>query len=329
MSQINSPADIQQLANTFRQSRVFLTAFELGIFTPLDKKPLTSEQVAITLKTSPRATDRLLNVLVNIGLLIKENNLFSNTAIASKHLVKGKTGYMAGLSHTVNLWDSWTTLSEVVKKGESIDLESEVNDRGENWLDAFIAAMHSRGSVQGKELCTLLDLSKSRKLLDLGGGSGIFSVEFIKAFPNLKATVFDLPNVIPLTKKYIDNESMSGLIDTLSGNYLIDNIGSDYDSIFLSAIIHSNSPDENKLLIKKCFDALNPKGQIIIVDYLMSNDRLTPEVGALFAINMLVATDEGDTYTETEVKGWLRVAGFKNIICENTSWYAGILISEK
>lgn len=322
MPKINSPADIQLLANTFRESRVFLTAYELGIFTSLDNYKLTSEQISEKLNTNHRATDRLMNVLVNLGLLNKENNLFANTLLASKFLVKGKPDYMEGLSHINNLWETWTTLTSVLKKDDKTVKE-------DNWLDSFIAAMHSRGKSQAVELAKQLDLNGMKKMLDVGGGSGIFSVEFLKANPELNAVVYDLPNVIPITKKYIEKENLSERIGTMKGDYLKDDIGSGYDMIFLSAVIHSNSPGENKLLIKKCFNALNSGGKIIVVDYLMSDDRLTPDIGALFAINMLVATDEGDTFTESEMREWLEEAGFKYNNRLNTSWSAGVMIANR
>ena len=157
----------------------------------------------------------------------------------------------------------------------------------------------------------------------------MFSFAMINQNPSLKAVVFDLPNVIPITKRYIENEGYKGKVETVSGDYLKDELGEGYDMIFLSAIIHSNSPEENILLIKKCTSALNSKGQIVIMDNIMDEDRVSPYNGALFALNMLVGTDNGDTYTEAEVNSWMSKAGIKEFRRIDTEFENSLIIGKK
>ncbi len=266
MEKYQNPADIMELANGFRASRVFLTAFELGIFSVLGDEGKTSSEAASSIKTDSRAADRLMNALSAIGIIEKKNGKFYNTPAAAKFLVKGKPSYMGGLGHTVNLWDTWTNMTEAVIKGTAPEVRASVNDRGENWLDSFIAAMHMRAKQQAPVIISQIDLNGVSKVLDVGGGPGTFSFAFVNSKEGLKATVFDLPNVVPLTHKYIEQEGYTGKVDTLEGDYLKNDIGSGYDLAFLSAVIHSNSPDENKLLFKKCFKALNKNGQLVVLD---------------------------------------------------------------
>jgi SAM-dependent methyltransferase len=129
----------------------------------------------------------------------------------------------------------------------------------------------------------------------------------------IEATVFDLPNVVPITKKFIDKEGFTGKIKTQAGDYTKDELPTGFDLVFLSAIIHSNPAEINQKLIRKCFKALNTNGKIIIQDWIMNNDRTQPTSGAIFAINMLVGTESGDCFTEAEVVDMLNNAGFKNI----------------
>jgi predicted O-methyltransferase YrrM len=318
-----------EFANAFRASRVLLTAFELDIFTILESREKSSHDAAKQIGTNQRATDRLLNALAALGLLKKKNGKFSNTTVASKFLVRGKPGYMGGLAHTVNLWDSWSTMTEAVKEGTSVLGRKPVNDRGGQWLDAFITAMHMRAKQQAPVIASMLDFSGVSKVLDVGGGSGAFSFAFVNVKKDLNAVVFDLPSVIPLTRKYIESEGFSGKVDTVIGDYLKDNLGSGYDMIFLSAIIHSNSPEENKLLFKKSVNALNPNGQLVVVDYIMNDDRTEPALGALFALNMLVGTKAGDTYTESEVLSWMDETGFVNIVRKDTEFGTSLVIGRK
>jgi SAM-dependent methyltransferase len=122
---------------------------------------------------------------------------------------------------------------------------------------------------------------------------------------------------------------MSPNISFIGGNYLEDDFQGEYDLIFLSAIVHINNFDQNKKLIRKCFDALNPNGRIIIKDWIMSEDRIEPAGGVYFALNMLVGTESGDTYTESEMKDWLTSAGISKIERKNTSFGSSLLIGYK
>jgi len=304
----NKSQYLRELIYGFQKSRIVLTAFELGIFSVLGSGELSSVEVAAKSTTETRATDRLLNALVALELLIKEKDKFRNSDIASQFLVKGKPSFMGGIMHSVNLWDTWSNLTLSVKTGKPSARQA-INDRGENWLEAFIAAMHDRAIQQAAPSVALINLDGVKRVLDLGGGSGAFAMAFTDANDNISATVFDLPNVIPLTEKYIRENGYTGRINTLTGDYTEDSIGDGYDLIFLSAIIHSNSYEINKRLVAKCAETLNPGGQLVIQDHIMSEDRTQPIQGAVFAINMLVGTAEGDCFTSTEIKYWMSQAG--------------------
>ncbi len=322
------PEEIRALANSFQQSRILLSAIELGLFTTLDKQMLPSKEVAKKINADERATDRLMNALVALGFLRKVHGKFFNSENASQYLVKNKPEFMGGLFHSLGLWNTWSSLTESVKAGTSA-AERKPSPGGVDWLESFIGAMHYRGVKEAKITALMLDLSASKKMLDVGGGSGAFAMEFIKKNSSMSAVVFDLPNVIPITSRYVEQEKMDDKISYLSGDYLVDDFGGGYDLIFLSAIVHINSFDENNLLIKKCYNSLNTDGQIVIKDWVMNEDRTEPAGGAFFALNMLVGTERGDTYTETEMKNWFTNAGIKKIERKNTSFGSSLMIGYK
>jgi SAM-dependent methyltransferase len=307
-----NPNTIREFASSFQKSRILLTGFELDLFTNLDEKGKTSPQLARDLQLDAHACERLLNALVSLGFLAKKNELFFNTADSFTFLSKKSPEYMGGLMHSNHLWNTWSHLTRVVKTGKSAN-PSEINVRGEDWLFSFISAMHDRAKKQAPMQVANIDLSEIKSVLDIGGGSGAFSMEFVSRKPGLEATVFDLPNVVPITKKFIEKEGFSNRVKTSTGDYTTDDLPKGFDLVFLSAIIHSNSLETNQLLINKCYDALNKNGKIIIQDWIMNNDRTQPVSGAVFAINMLVGTEAGDCFTEAEVAGMFTKAGFKNI----------------
>ena len=112
----------------------------------------------------------------------------------------------------------------------------------------------------------------------------------------------------------------------MPGDYLKDKFGYDFDLILVSAVIHINSPEENRGLIKKCAESLTPGGQLVILDHIMNDDRTMPAVGAVFALNMLVGTEKGDTYTEQEIKSWMHEAGLKYIRRRDTPQGSNLMI---
>jgi SAM-dependent methyltransferase len=320
-----SPKPIMELATAFQRSRPLLTAFELGLFTALNSEARTSEETAAALETEARATDRLMNALVGLGLLEKSDGRFRNTPMAEAYLVKGRPEYMGGLGHTNHLWDTWSRLTEVVRAGHPIGLGG-TNDRGDDWLRPFIAAMHTRARQSAGEVVGALDLDGVSRVLDVGGGSGAYAMAFARARRGISAVVFDLPNVIPLTKTYIAQEGLSAEVTTSTGDYLTGSLGDLFDLVFMSAVIHSNAPDDNRLLFRKAAHALRPGGQLVVQDFLMNEERDGPVMAALFALNMLVGTPEGDTYTESEVRSWMIETGCRSIVRKDTSFGTNLII---
>lgn len=300
---------IREMARGFQASRVLLTAVELNLFAALEGEARGSAEVAAALGTDARATDRLMNALVSLGLLEKENHQFRNTAAAREHLVPGVPGGAAeALMHNVRLWDTWSGLTESVRTGTSARARSlmlpDVATRG------FIAAMHYNAASLADPVVSVLDLSGVRRVLDVGGGSGAYAMALCRANPDIEAVVFDLPNVTPLTRSYVEAAGLSGRIRTEDGNYHEDGLGRDYDLVLLSMILHSNGPEANVALLERCRAALRAGGRIVIQEFLIEEDRTAPRQAALFALNMLVGTGVGDAYTESEISGWLQQAGF-------------------
>lgn len=317
---------IRELANGFQVSRIILTAVELDIFSILDKHLLPAADVAKQINGDERATDRLLNALVSIGFVKKTRGKFYNSEASSLYLVKGKNDFMGGLFHTNELWKSWGTLTSAVKEGTAVYKEENAND---DWTESFIAAMHYRAAKEAKILAMMIDISNAKKMLDVGGGSGAFAMGMIDSNPELNAVIFDLPNVIPLTKKYVESFSQKEKIVFKEGDYLKDDFGNGYDLILLSAIVHINSYEQNLELINKCANSLNCGGQIIIKDWVMNEARTEPASGAVFALNMLVGTKCGDTFTENEMSEWFNKSGIINIERKNTSYGWSLMIGTK
>jgi precorrin-6B methylase 2 len=303
-----SLSEMIELSRAFQKSRIFLTAYEMGVFTVLGDEEKSSKEISDAIHADHRGTDRLLNALCALKVLRKSGDKYKNSPAAAQFLVSGKSDYQAGLMHTVHLWNSWDTLTDAVRNGGLVR-QKPVEGRDDGWFVGFIAAMHGRAAKEAPELVSKLDLSGVSRILDVGGGSGAFSIAFVRAGESIRATVFDLPNVVSLTRGYIQKEGLGHRIDTVSGDYNKDGLPKGYDIAFLSAIIHSNSPKQNQALFTKISHSLNPGGKIVVSDFIMNDERTSPAFGAIFALNMLVNTPGGDTFTESEVTSWMKAAG--------------------
>jgi SAM-dependent methyltransferase len=323
-----SADDIQQLARNYQRSRILLTAYELGIFTELGGERKTSAEVAAALGTDPRATDRLLSVLAVLGLLNKEGGRFANSAAASRYLVKGKPEYMAGLMHGVHLWDAWSTLTDAVRAGTSV-FERPGGEAGRRRTEAFIAAMHYGGSLRAERLVAMLDLDGVSRVLDVGGGSGAYASAFVRARKGITATVFDLPHVTPLTRRYVEAEGLSGKIDIVAGDATVDPLPRGYDLVFMSQLLHSNSAAQNEALIANGAASLNVGGRLVVQDFIVDEDRAGPPRPVIFALNMLVATAAGDTYKESEIRGWMEAVGLNDVERTDTGLETALVVGRR
>jgi 2-polyprenyl-3-methyl-5-hydroxy-6-metoxy-1,4-benzoquinol methylase len=304
--------ELIQLGRVFQRSRILLTAYELGIFTELGDQQKSAADVAAARSTDPRATDRLMNALVVLGLLEKKDGLFANTSLARAHLVAGQPGYFTQFAHTNSLWDRWSTLTAAVRNGGTVSRPI-VGDCGDDRRTAFITAMHHFGRDRAKAVADALDVTNVLRILDVGGASGVYTMELLRKNPEASGAVFDRPEVIPMTRQYIEEAGMTERLSLFPGDFLTTDFGDGYDMVLLFSIVHMLSPDDSRKLVTKCVNALNPGGQLIIKEFVVEDDRTGPPDAVLFALNMLVGTEQGDSYTEAELFDWMKQAGLSRL----------------
>jgi 2-polyprenyl-3-methyl-5-hydroxy-6-metoxy-1,4-benzoquinol methylase len=295
--------DLRRMWGGFQASRVIMTANELGVFEKLSK-PRAAVECARLMKCDSRGTEILLDALAGIGLIKKTRNKYRNTPVCDKYLIKGKPMYQGDiLSHTAHIYERWSKLPEVVRTGKPAP-------RSAGGFEDFIMGMHNLSISRSPELLKAIGLKGVKTVLDLGGGPGTHAINMAKK--GIDATIFDMPETISIAKRVARREGVKG-IKYMAGDFHYDDIGSGYDLILMSQILHSNSAEENATLMARCADALNPGGTIAVHEFPLDETRTKPPFSALFGINMLVATPGGRTYAPSEIRGWLRSAGLKGI----------------
>jgi SAM-dependent methyltransferase len=296
----------------FLKSRVILTAAELDLFTRLEEQEADAGKLAKELKLQERPLIRLLDCLVALELLSKGEGGYRLTERGSLLSSNHPGTELPMALHLNELWETWSGLTETVRTGAN-PRRKPLKERSKESTDAFIGAMHVAGRQLAREISNGYDLSPFRRLLDIGGASGTYTAAFLEKNPRMTAVLFDLPSVIPLAERRLGEEGLLERVELITGDFQKEELPGGCDLALLSAIIHQNSPDENVTLYKKIFRALLPKGKVLIRDHVMDPSRTYPKAGTLFAINMLVNTRGGDTYTFEEVKRGLETAGFEQV----------------
>jgi hypothetical protein len=318
-----------QSLRAFQESRILLTALELDIFTAIGKGA-DAAQVAATCRTDPRATERLLNALAALDLVRKRSGVFENGPVAARFLAAGAPeDTRAALRHHVSLWQTWSTLTEAVRSGHPV-AHAAMADRGaDEWTEPFIAAMHRNATARAPEVVRAVGAQGVRRLIDIGGGSAAYSIAFSRANPDLTADVFDLATVVPIAQRHIEEAGLTGRVATRIGDLRQDDFGAGYDLALLSSICHMFGPDENRNLLARLYRALAPGSRVVISDFILAPDGTAPRQAVLFAINMLVGTPSGSTYTEAEYSDWLTGAGFQGVRRVSLSGPAELMIGGK
>ncbi len=296
----------------FLKGRVILTAAELDLFTRLGKERDTAENIAKGLECDRRCLTRLLDCLVALQLLSKQDGIYQNTErgvlLSSEH----QETELPMVLHLNGLWESWGGLTETVRTGTN-PMRKAVTERGKDSLKAFIGAMHVVGRGLSQEIAGSYNLAPFKRLLDIGGATGTYTIAFLAKKPEMTAVLFDLPDVIPWAEERFGAEGLLERVECVAGDFYKDELPKGCDLVLLSAIIHQNSPEENLELYRKIHRAVMPGGTLLIRDHVMKSARTYPPQGTLFALNMLVNTKGGDTYTFDEIKDTLEEAGFGEV----------------
>lgn len=306
------PEDLLLTIRGFQESRVILTGIELNIFAAIGDGAKAS-QVAGKIGTDARATEMLLNALVAMGILVKSEGVFHCTPVTARYFGgKSPDDARAAMMHTVHLWERWSTLTDCVRAGTSVS-RREVPERGDDWTEAFIAAMHRNARARAPYVVKAVGVQGARRMLDVGGGSGAYSIAFARADEKLQVELLDLPEVLPIAQRHIEEAGLGARIKTRAGDLRTDVLEKGFDVILVSAICHMLGPEDNRDLLKRCHTALTAEGRVVISDFILDADKTAPKQAALFALNMLVGTREGGSYSEDEYVEWLREAGFRKV----------------
>jgi len=284
----------------------------LEVFSLIGDYQLLGEEIAQKLGADARGVRLLLNALTAMGLLIKCDDLYGNTAEAKTLLVKGSAEYIGHIiMHHHHLVHAWAQLPQAVVTGKPVRKRSSFGEGKER--ESFLMGMFNLAMAIAPKLVRQVALEGRHHFLDLGGGPGTYAIHFCLANPSLRATVYDLPTTRPFALQTIDRFDLSDRINFLAGDYVEEPIMGTYDVVWLSHILHGEGPEACKKIIKKAVSALEPGGLILVHDFILDNAFDGPLFPALFSLNMLINTEDGQSYSEAQITEMLNSAGVKEI----------------
>jgi SAM-dependent methyltransferase len=295
--------------------RIFQLAFGYAAPLMLDAGSKFAEQIASASGTSPRGMRILLNGLVAIELLTKDSTgHYALTPESSAFLVSTKPAYFGGmLRHTSKqLLPKWLHLTEIVRTGKPATAVNQ-EAAGSTFFAEFVESIFPNSYPAASAVADHLHLASATaptRVLDLAAGSGVWGIALAQKSKQVHVTAVDWPAVLPVTRKIATRFVVVDRFTFTADDLHTADFGAGHNIATLGHILHSEGESASRALLKKTFAALAPGGTIVIAEMVPDDDRAGPAHALIFAVNMLVNTDTGDTFTFKEISTWLKEAGF-------------------
>lgn len=316
----------------FRIPRILLSALELDVFSKMEQQAWTLPALAKQLKGSRRGVDILCRNLASLGLLNKTGTRYRSSRMAQRFLNKHSPEFRgAYLDLLQRQWQEWSTLTMGFKTGRPL------GDKGPEtpeYRESFTWAMHERSLESAKQVARQLSLKHAKSILDLGGGPGTYTLNFLQRHAGLVGTILDRPAALDVARVLAKRYRLQSRVSFVPGDFLTQPIPGTYDVVWYSNVLHIYSPKENLRVFRKIRRALAPKGRILIQDtFLQNSQKLFPLEANVFAVTMLLYTQSGNTYSLQDVRHWLTQAGFSRTrvikLKEGTGDWEGNLIEAR
>jgi len=329
-----TPERIFQFAFGYAPPLVIEAAIRHHVFDVLDSGPKSVAEISKETGASERGLTAIMNVLVGLDFLAKDQNgIYSLTSESAAFLVSTKPGFQGGLIRhsSEQLIPNWLRLNEVVSTGQPV---AAVNQQGPgtDFFAEFVNDIFPMSYQVTQELAAHLKLKDADapvRVLDLAAGSGVWGIGLAQSSSQVQVTAVDWPGVIPVTKKTVARFGLTDRFTFVDGDLQQANFGSGHNVATLGHILHSEGIERSKALLAKTFAALNAGGTIAIQEFLVNADRTGPLGGLIFAVNMLVNTERGDTFSFEEISSWLAEAGFVDARTLDTRGPSPLILATK
>ena len=325
MAELPDVNPILQTAFGFWSSKVLLTAVELSVFTRLGDRALTGAELGAELGLHPRGIHDFLDALVAMGFLERDGDgapaKYRNNAAGRLYLDRTSPRYVGGILEMLNarLFRFWGDLTEALRTGKPQN-EVKHGQKGmfeelyaeEARLEQFLNAMTGLSRINFEALAEKFDFGRYKTLCDVGGATGLLSIEVAKRHPHIACTSFDLPVVEPIAKKSIAAAGLSSRVRTAAGDFFDDPLPK-ADVITMGMILHDWNLEKKRHLIRSAYEALPKGGAFVAIEALIDDRRRENAFGLLMSLNMLIEFGDAFDFTGADFRGWCLDAGFKRV----------------
>lgn len=323
MSSSPDVAPILQTAFGFWSSKVLLTAVEFGLFTRLADRALRAEELGRELELHPRGTHDFFDALVAMRFLDRDGDgpaaRYRNNALGSLYLDRKSPRYVGGILEMLNarLFRFWNDLPSALRTGQP---QNEVKHGQKGMfeelyaelprLEQFMGAMTGLSRINFEAFAQKFDFSRYRTMCDVGGATGLLSIEVARRHPHLSCTSFDLPEVEPIAKKSIAAAGLEGRIRTAKGDFFKDPLPK-ADVVTMGMILHDWNLEKKLHLVRAAYDALPEGGAFVAIEALIDDRRRENVFGLLMSLNMLIEFGDAFDYTGADFRSWCTQVGFR------------------
>jgi hypothetical protein len=309
---------IHALGLGFMAARTLHVALEFDLFTQLSGASQTLAQVARSVNLAERAASRLLHACTALGLVRTEAGSYTNTPLSDKYLVRGRPTYIGSY---VQLFDDlayhrWGHMGHALRHNRpvaALDHPYRYFDTEAEAAKTFLSAQHDGSTSLGYALARRFDFSPFACLLDLGGGTGTYTMEILKRYPHLKAVIFDFPSVCIIAESALQAAGLSDRVSTVGGDYERDPLPTGPDVVLWSGNLHASSPERCRDILTRLRAMLPAHGAILMHDYLLDDAGTGPLIPALIALHLTLVSAHGQVYSSLELHDLLTQTGFTDI----------------
>lgn len=327
-----TPLTILQLSMSFFAARVLAAGVQLEAFSHLAAGPRTAADLAQAERASERGMTMLLDALTGLQLLTKNGDRYANVPEAGRYLVKNSPDYIGAMIESDSIWQGWTGLVNAVRTGappHRVDQQAEA----ERFFPRLVRSLHILNREPARRAAKVLIEKAGRtglQVLDVGCGSAVWSIAVAEADSQARLVLQDFPAVLEQTKDYLRKHGVFDRAAFLPGDLKEVDFGQDaLDAAILGNIVHSEGEKSSRELLAKLHRALKPGGLLAIVEIIPNDERTGPPPALMFALNMLVHTEVGTTYTLAELRNWLTAAGFSRVETADIGSHSPLVVGVK
>jgi 2-polyprenyl-3-methyl-5-hydroxy-6-metoxy-1,4-benzoquinol methylase len=312
-----SPLAIFAIIQSYQRTFVLKAGVELGLFTVIGEGKQTVAEIAKACGASERGVRILCDALVANSLLLKAGNSYSLSPDAALFLDRRSPAYFGNalqfLLHPSQI-DSMTRLAEAVRKGGATEGNSTLSPEDPVWEEfarGMAPLMVPLAEAIANQLQPVLAGKTAPKVLDIAAGHGMFGITLARHLPAAHVYALDWANVLPAATENARRLGVAERHHLIPGDAFSVNFGTGYEAVLLTNFLHHFSPARNVVLLRKCVQAMNPGGRLVILEFVPNEDRVSPFGPAMFSATMLSTTPEGDAYTFRDLSDMCTQAGLE------------------